>query len=68
MKKNKYIQEKSTWQLAGGVAIDLGKLSFASLVLGTVVKTGASDIALIVCGLILCSASIAFGIYIVNKK
>ena len=61
-------EKRTKLEVAGDTMLDLGKLTFAGLVLAGIFDSSINKLVLITVGLIFCFALILIGIYLITKK
>ena len=61
-------EKRTRLEVAGDTMLDLGKLTFAGLVLAGIFDANINKMVLITIGLIFCFALILTGIYLITKK
>jgi hypothetical protein len=60
--------KKTRREIAGDTILDLGKLSFAGLVLAGIFDTNMNAILLVICAVVFSITLIILGIYLITKK
>ena len=61
-------EKRTKLEVAGDTMLDLGKLTFAGLVLAGIFDAEINKVVLITVGLIFCFVLIIIGIYLITKK
>jgi hypothetical protein len=61
-------ERRTKAEVFGDTALDLGKLTFAGIVLAGIFDSDFNKNLLVLCGLILCSTLIVLGVYLITKK